>query len=280
MLHPLAQTEIDKLRAHGVEALTYDEVAALHERALEVERAAASEGLPTGLTRPVRLGPGADQTLWPMTCAAMDALARVEPWVGDDEAEAARAVGWLLAHGRDLPLLERATLTRADFAAAVRDWARRLPVTAEELAAAVRATFAAGDDAGFRVEAEAFERVARHAEAAGEPDTAAAVRDLLARLQATRRKTISPHRARPAWGAMTLRLAALTGCPPDAWRVQPAPEAIDAYAALFDFEALKAGADGAEPAKRAQRDALRALFAATDAIARAHVGGKFGGLDA
>lgn len=156
MLHALAQTEIDKLRAHGVEALTYDEVAALHERALDVERAAASEGLPTGLTRPVRLGPKPDQTLWPMTCAGMDALARVEPWVGDDEAEAARAVGWLLAHGRDIALLERATLTRADFAAAVRDWARRLPVTAEELAAAVRATFAAGDDAGFRVEAEAF----------------------------------------------------------------------------------------------------------------------------
>ena len=63
---------------------------------------------------------------------------------------------------------------------------------------------------------------------------------------------------------------ALTGCPPDAWLVQSAPEAVDAYAALFDFEALKAGAEGAKPAERAQREALRALFAATDAIARAH----------
>lgn len=270
MLHPLAAIEIEKLRRHGVEGLTHDEVASLHELALAAERAAASEGLPTGLARPVLLGPGPDQTLWPMTCAALDALARVEGWVGESEAEGVRAVAWLLAHGRDLAALGRATLTRQTFRRAVEGWAKDLPVSPAELAAAVRAAFAAGEEAGFRVDAEAFARVARAAEAAGEPGTAEALRALLARLEAARRKAMAPHRASPGWGLMTRRLAALTGCPPDAWLVQSAPEAVDAYAALFDFEALKAGAEGAKPAERAQREALRALFAATDAIARAH----------
>ena len=150
MLHPLAAAEIAKLRQHGVTGLTYDEVAGLQELALAVDTAARSEGLPTGLTRPIVLGPGDDQVLWPPTCAGMAALGRVEPWLPSDEAEATVCLAWILAHGRDVALLERVTLTRGGFRRAVEAWRGALPVSIGELGGAVRALFDAQDNAGFR----------------------------------------------------------------------------------------------------------------------------------
>lgn len=270
MLHRLAAAEIEKLRLHGVTHLTYDEVAGLQELALAVDAAARSEGLPTGLTRPIVLGPRDDQVLWPPTCAGLAALSRAEHWMPGDEAEAAVCLAWVLAHGRDVAALERATLTRGDFRRAVEAWRNALPVSIGEVAGAVRALFDAQDDSGFRVDAQLFERVAGHAEAAGDAETAGRVRALWGRLAETRRKETASARARTDWGLVTLRLAAFTGCPPDAWLVRPSAEALDAYAAFFDFEALKAGAKGEDAPARAQREALRELFAATDAIARAH----------
>lgn len=270
MLHPLAATEIAKLRQHGVTGLTYDEVASLQELALAVDAAAHSEGLPTGLTRPIVLGPGDDQILWPPTCAGLRALGQVDPWLPGDEAEASVCLAWILAHGRDLAALERATLTRGEFRRAVEAWRNALPVSIGELAGAVRALFDAQDDAGFRLDGQVFERVAGHAEAAGDAETAERVRALWGRLAEKRRKETAPSRARTDWGLVTLRLAALTGCPPDTWLVRPSAEAVEAYAGVLDFEALKAGAKGDSAPQRAQRDALRALFEATDAIARAH----------
>lgn len=271
MLHHLARIEIQKLEEHGVTHLSYDEVASLQSLALAVDEAVRTEGLPVGVSRPVRIGDGEGQTLWAPTCAAMDALERVSPWVdAADERQASRAMGWILAHGRDLHALRTSTTCRDVFARSVNAWANTLTITDRELADAVAATFAADSQAGFVLDVEAFLRVVSYAQSMGEKDTAEAVEALLEKLKANRRKDLSKPRANPSWGAMTARLAALTGCPPDAWAVTPSADAIDAYAARFDFEAVKAGANADEPAKRAQREALRALFSATDAIARAH----------
>lgn len=269
MLHPLAQTEVRKLVEHGVHGLTYDEVASLQELALAVDAAVRSEGLPVGSPRPVRLD---DATvLWAPTCAAMAAIERVSPWLDNEgEETCTQALAWILAHGRHIAALEATATDRRTFLAATRKWASRLPVTSRELADAVQAVFAAQAQEGFRVDEEACERVMAYATAQGDEATAEAVERLLVRLKASRGEALAKPRAMPAWGTLTARLAALTGCPPGAWALTPSADAIDAYAARFDFEALRAGANAEEPAKRAQREALRALFATTDAIARAH----------
>ncbi len=272
MLHPLAQTEIDKLQAHGITALTYDEIASLQDAARAVDEAVKSEGLPTGCTRPVRLT--GTIVLFPITIAASAALERVRPWI-DNAAEtlALAALAWLLAHGRDPDLLDRTTTDRATFIRTIKSWRRSLPITTAELAAAVDAVFEVEAGAAFRVDLQALATVTRYAEAQGDAALSEAICALRVRLLANRRQITQPHVARPSWGIITHRLAALTGCTPDAWRIAPTAEALDAYAARFDFASLSSGLGGnkaADPAERAQRDALRHLFATTDAIARAH----------
>lgn len=271
MLHPLAQVEINKLQVHGVVQLTYDEVAALQMAAVAVDEAVKSEGLPVGLPRPVRLAD--DVILFPMTLAAQEVLEAVQEWVKGDSMLSVLTVAYLLAHGREVEHLRSVATDRRTFQQAVVRWAKTLPVTPVEIAAAVEAVFDVEADAPFRVDTQACDTVARLAEAQGDKSLAAAIQSLRDRLLANRRQILKPHVARPSWGIITHRLAALTGCPPDAWSVAPTAEALDAYVARFDFAALSSGLGGnpaADPAERAQRDALRHLFATTDAIARAH----------
>lgn len=68
MLHDLARVEINKLEAHGITGLSYDEIASLQMAAVAVDQAAKSEGLAVGLPRPMRLTD--EVILWPMTLAA------------------------------------------------------------------------------------------------------------------------------------------------------------------------------------------------------------------
>lgn len=272
MLHDLARVEINRLEAHGITGLSYDEIASLQMAAIAVDEAAKSEGLPVGLPRPVRLT--RDIVLFPMTMAAQAVFDRVGPWIGADATRSVQAVAFLLANGRDLDLLRDCSTDRATFLRTVRAWARRLAITPEELGNAVDAVLDAQDETAFIVDARAFSAVIDHARAAGDDTTAQRVRDLLTALKSAERQKRRATVATPSWGAMTLRLAALTGCEPDTWAVKPTAEAIAAYVARLDFEALTAGAlgNGAETAtERAQKDALRHLYATTDAIARAHL---------
>lgn len=273
MLHPLARTEINKLEAHGITALSYDEIASLQMAAVAVDQAAKSEGLAVGLPRPVRLND--EVVLFPMTMAAQEVFEQVGPWISRDAAQSVRAVAFLLANGRDLDLLRTVSTDRATFNRAVRKWAKRLAVTPEELGSAVDAVLDARDESDFNIDARTFHTVIDHARAAGDDTTADRVLALLTALKEAERQKRRATVATPSWGAMTLRLAALTGCEPDTWAVKPTAEAIAAYVARLDFEALTAGAlgkGGAETApERAQKDALRHLYATTDAIARAHL---------
>jgi hypothetical protein len=279
MLHDLARTEIRKLESHGITGLTYDEVAALQTAALAVDEAVKSEGLPVGIPRPVRLTE--DVILFPLTLAASDALERAVPWLANaSEATSAMALAWLMAHGRDLYRLRTTVTDRTTFLRAVKAWGKSLPVTAEEFSNAVEAVFDASTQPNLRADIAALETVERILEARGAKCLVIGVASVRKDIEAARKKTMQKHVARPNWGAMTLRLAALTGCPPDAWAVQPTAEAVDAYSARLDFAALSSGllsggpGKSADPAQRAQVSALRALFKVTDSIARTHRGGS------
>jgi hypothetical protein len=272
MLHPLARIEINKLEAHGITDLSYDEVAALQMAAVAVDEAVKSEGLPVGLPRPVRLTQ--DIVLFPLTLAAQDVLERATPWLQKaDAATMAAIIAYLLAHGRDLDLLRRVSTDRTTLLRAAKKWARALPITPEELSSAVDMLIDAQDEQFYRTDARAFYEVADAARAAGDDQTADRVKALHAALRTAQRQKQRASVASPAWGAMTLRLAALTGCPPDTWAVQPTAEAIAAYTARLDFEVIRSsmGATAPSPSDRAQKEALRHLFVTTDAIARAHL---------
>lgn len=274
MLHHLAQTEISKLKAHGVEGLTYDEVAALQDAAWAVDRAAKKEGVPGLVTRAVALcgrRDGRQCVLWPLTIAAEDALARVSEWYDADDAKGSvAAVAWAMAHGRDVDALREKTVSRSVFRAAVKEWLRELGVSWAELGGAVEAVMAADSLPVYRLDRDAFERVRRFAQAAGEADLAQAVEALQAKLEEQTRRELAPARGNQSWGAMTATLAALTGVSPERWAVSPTADAVDAYAALMDYEAIKAGVEAGKVEARLTHEALRALFRATDTIAKVH----------
>jgi hypothetical protein len=239
---------------------------------MAVDEAVKREGLPVGLTRPVRLTDTV--VLYPMTLAAQDVLERATPWIARANAETVASVlAYLLAHGRDLKLLREVSTDRATLLRAARKWTRALPITADELGSAVDMLMDAQDDQFFAIDTRAFYRVAEAARAAGDDDTATRVKALLKALKDGQRQRRKASVANPSWGEMTLRLAALTGCAPDVWAVQATTEAIAAYTARMDFEVMRAamGTNITTPEERAQREALRHLFATTDAIARAHL---------
>lgn len=268
MLHTLAQTEIAKLKAHGVEGLTYDEVAALQDAAWAVDRAAKKEGVPGIVSRAVSLG---TVILWPLTIAAEDALSRISEWVdADDTKYSVAAVAWAMAHGRDLDVLREKTVSRSVFVRTLKSWVVTLGVSWAELGGAVEAVMAADSLPVYRVEGESFERVRRFAEASGMHELAEDVDALRQKLEEKTRRELAPARSQQSWGAMTATLAALTGVAPDVWAVSPTADAVDAYAALMDHEALKAGVDAKKLEARLPREALRALFRVTDTIARVH----------
>ena len=272
MLHELARVEINKLEAHGITGLSYDEVAALQDAAMAVDEAVKSEGLPVGLPRPVRLTESV--ALFPMTLAAQDVLERATPWISNaDESTMAALLAYLLANGRDLELLRKVSTDRNTLFSAAKAWARALPITVEELASAVDMLMDAQDEQFYRTEARAFYTVADAARSAGDDETADRVKTLFKALKDAQRQKRKASVATPSWGVATLRLAAITGCAPDAWAVQATAEAVAAYAARMDFEVMRAamGTNITTPEERAQRNALRHLFATTDAIYRAHL---------
>lgn len=268
MLHTLAQTEISKLKAHGVEGLTYDEVAALQDAAWAVDRAAKKEGVPGIVSRAVALG---KVILWPLTIAAEDALSRISEWVdAEDTKYSVAAVAWAMAHGRDLDVLREKTVSRSIFMRTLKKWVVTLGVSWAELGGAVEAVMAADSLPVYRIERDAFERVRRFAEATGHNGLAEDIDALRQKLEEKTRRELAPARGQQSWGAMTATLAALTGVAPDVWSVSPTADAVDAYAALMDHEALKAGVDANKLEARLPREALRALFRVTDTIARVH----------
>lgn len=268
MLHPLAQTEIAKLKAHGVEGLTYDEVAALQDAAWAVDRAAKKEGVPGLVARAIALG---KVTLWPLTIAAEDALSRISEWVDEGDTKySVAAVAWAMAHGRDLDALRENTVCRSGFMRTLKKWVVTLGVSWAELGGAVEAVMAADSLPVYRIERDAFERVRRFAEASGHNGLAEDVADLQRLLEEKTRKELAPARSQAGWGKMTSVLAALTGVAPEVWAVTPTADAVDSYAALMDHEALKAGVEAGKLEARLTREALRSLFRVTDTIAKVH----------
>lgn len=268
MLHTLAQTEISKLKAHGVEGLTYDEVAALQDAAWAVDRAAKKEGVPGLVSRAVALG---KVILWPLTIAAEDALSRISEWVdAEDTKYSVAAVAWAMAHGRDLDVLREKTVSRSIFMRTLKKWVVTLGVSWAELGGAVEAVMAADSLPVYRIERDAFERVRRFAEATGQHGLAEDIDALRQKLEEKTRRELAPARGQQSWGAMTATLAALTGVAPDVWAVSPTADAVDAYAALMDYEAIKAGVEAGKVEARLTREALRGLFSTTDTIAKIH----------
>lgn len=274
MLHHLAQTEISKLKAHGVEGLTYDEVAALQDAAWAVDRAAKKEGVPGLVSRAVVLTNRRDGrlcVLWPLTIAAEDALSRVSEWYDEGDTKGSvSAVAWAMAHGRDVDVLREKTVSRRVFRVAVKEWLRELGVSWAELGGAVEAVMAAESLPVYRLDRDAFERVRRFAEASGMHGLAEDIDALRQKLEEKTRRELAPARGHQSWGAMTATLAALTGVAPDVWAVSPTADAVDAYAALMDYEAIKAGVDAGKVEARLTREALRGLFSTTDTIAKIH----------
>lgn len=86
MLHDLARVEINKLEAHGITGLSYDEIASLQMAAVAVDQAAKSEDLAVGLPRPMRLTD--EVILWPMTLAAQQLpdATRIKTMLGGNRA--------------------------------------------------------------------------------------------------------------------------------------------------------------------------------------------------